>query len=295
MLGKGRKKKTSLITFKKVAPKKKQVRHVGKLKVIPTSQAEKIAKAVASMIPRPKGKKQSTIESRMKKLKKMSIKLPFEELELLREGKEELIQEKEEMKKPRRARADKGTHKPKWYIDRGLPVPEKSKPVKASTAIGKSPVDIVLEMEEEPVYTKPHPKKPLEEKEEKKEKSKKIMMDEPAPPPPVFKTTFKPKAPVSKEPKTYKAVPPAWPPVVMVNPSDSDLMKEVQKARKQIPKFKKNKTGVSKRYDSETDVAGSDSETSLSGEGMIVARKTGLGLKISAPKKNSNSKSQKGL
>lgn len=327
-----KKKKTPIIVLKKTAPKKKQFQ-TGKLKVVPTSQAEKIAKAVASLIPRPKGKKKSTIESRMIKTKKESIKLPFEELVLRRLGKEEQVAEKEEAKKPRKERADKGTHRKKWYEDRGLPIPspvnrreevkaKSGKPMKDRPAppAPKPLAEIIVEPAPEPVHItvekKPESKKPTSPFKRSKSSEKVIERLKMIPPsrekpkekppavpfkPPTTGILAKPPSSSIKTPTgDTKNVEISAPPITGSKTTPAEPMPVVpKKPRMRIPKKKPFKPFIPKSP--ETDEAGSSSESSIQslGEGFRAAGRGGMskccGLKIAPPKKNSSARGQKGL
>jgi hypothetical protein len=312
-LGK-KKKKTPIIVLKKTAPKKKHFQ-TGKLKVVPTSQAEKIAKAVASLIPRPKGKKKSTIETRMIKLKKQSIKKTPEELTLLRLGKEEALFEKEELKKPRKARADKGTHRPKWYYDRGLPVPEPLFPPRRVVAV---------ESEEKESKDK-----------EKGSKTGRPIKDRPAPPPKTEIIVEPAKAPVhiivekkpepsfnrsksrEKETERLKKIPPTSekpkekPPAVPFKPPITGILASLAKppAKATVKPTAKPSTklpaGDTKKIkvappSSESDVADSESESSVYSPSDVQTAPPSIGrgkatMVIAPPKKNRSSRSQVGV
>jgi len=315
-----RKKKTPIIILKKTGPKKKQL-YTGKLKVIETSQAEKIAKAVASLIPRPKGKKKSTIESRMIKAKRESVKLPFEELVERRLGREEALQEKEEAKKTRKQRSDKGTHRDKWYIDRGQvppskdtekePEPEQKKPelgVKTKKPEqdkpARPPVDteVIVEPASEPVHIVLKPKTVENKKIEKLKKTSPVR-EKPEQKPPVI--PFKAPAPVKTaigDTKKIIVQPPAK------VESKTTPVQPMKPKRERIPKKIKHPFPVKPSkpvLSPETDIASSESESSVYDSGDEQTAKgsgysirpvmSGTGLKISPPLKKKFSRSQVGV
>ena len=302
--GCGRKRKTPLIILKKLAPKKKGNIKTGKLKAIPTSQAEKIAKAVASLIPRPKGKKKSTIESRMIKLKKESLIPTSEEYVSRLLAKEELKAEKEELKKPRKKRSDDGTHKPKWYLKQGKKIPDD---VKARYPKTKYP----HLYEDEPIpASRPKPKPVMEidieskpktksEKKEYKSEGRKPEADKPVPSP---LTTYidlipapAPSVPASSKPKSKKI---ALPPIKKLGILETLALPYVKpvivKPAPKKPVFKKHPPVKPK--EPETDEASSGSESSIfssSGEGLL--KGSGADMTVKAPKKNASARGQKGL
>ena len=300
--GSGRKKK-AIIVLKKTAPHIKKQLNTGKLKVVRTTQAEKIAKAVVSLIPRPKGKKKSTIESRMVKTKKESIKLPFEELISRRLGKEEAIAEKQDSKKPRKERADKGFHRYKYYLDRGEEVPspvqrlEESKKFKGKRKYPATDKPFVFKdvLEDMPA--------PLPEKTE--------IIVEPAPAP-IHITIEKTQSKKTSPPKSSKApikgilarlaeIKPPQHTGSKTNPIESKKSKIPELVKKSVKPIKKPAPKASP----ETDEANSSSESSIfssgdehAGSGFsmhIVKSGTGSNLQVSAPKKSRQSRSQLGV